>query len=154
MKYFSGLPPVAREKLAETYDDPNTRRYHEWTFELVARFVQSHPVSGNPLAILKQVTDAGTKELADITIDPPNTGHRIGGATQMRFKHFFFFSWTLQFMPLLTEAIAVLYPKDLSYWRQLFYHHILLFSFQCERCQTWSCSKECKVTAGCRNNAR
>jgi len=29
VKYFSGLPSVVREKLAETYDGPNTRRCHE-----------------------------------------------------------------------------------------------------------------------------
>jgi len=38
----------------------------EWTFELVARLVQSHLLSGNPLAILNKVTDAETKELTDM----------------------------------------------------------------------------------------
>lgn len=66
VKYLSGLPSAVREALAKTYDDPNTRRCHEWTFELVAKLVQSHLVSGNPLAILKQVTNAETEELANI----------------------------------------------------------------------------------------
>jgi hypothetical protein len=66
VKYLSGLPSAVREKLAKTYDDPNTRRCHEWTFEFVARLVQSHLVSANSLAILKQVTDAEMEELANM----------------------------------------------------------------------------------------
>lgn len=66
VQYVSGLPSAVREKLAKTYDDPNTRRCHEWTFELVTRLVQSHLLRGNPLATLKQVTDAETEELANM----------------------------------------------------------------------------------------